>query len=124
MVDVRHSRRMNIVQNLFSWGFHHSTANVPHPEEKKQTEAIVASLEEIDKKIQASASRFSLETIAKTDLAILRLSIYELLIEKKHPYKVVIDEAVELAKEFGAEKSSSFVNGVLGKIVEEYKNIL
>lgn len=121
MADPRHSRRMKIVQNMFSWGFHKDIANIPHPEEKKPTEAIIASLPEIDKKIQASASRFSLDTIAKTDLAILRLSIYELLIEKEHPYKVVIDEAIELAKEFGGEKSFSFINGVLGNIMEEYK---
>jgi N utilization substance protein B len=49
-------------------------------------------------------------------LAILQLAIYELLIEKKEPPKVIIDEAVELAKEFGSEKSYAFVNAILGKV--------
>jgi N utilization substance protein B len=49
-------------------------------------------------------------------MAILQLAIYELLIEKKEPPKVIIDEAVELAKEFGSEKSYAFVNAVLGKV--------
>ena len=59
-----------------------------------------------------------IEKINRIDLAILHLSIYELLNEKTPP-KVVIDEAVELAKEFGSEASGSFVNGVLGTVYEK-----
>lgn len=58
------------------------------------------------------------EKLNRIDLAILRLAIYELGNEKIPP-KVVIDEAVELAKEFGSENSSSFVNGVLGTIYKD-----
>lgn len=72
----------------------------------------------IDKKIQKSAQEWPLEKIAKIDLAILRLAVSELT-EKKEPPKVVIDEAVELAKEFGNEKSAKFVNGVLGTILKK-----
>ena len=50
------------------------------------------------------------------DLAILRLAVYELQIGKTAPKNVIIDEAIELAKEFGGESSPSFVNGALGKL--------
>ena len=54
-----------------------------------------------------------------TELAALRLAIWELIFKKqKEPYKVIIDEAVEIAKEYGSETSGSFVNGVLGSIVK------
>ncbi len=52
-------------------------------------------------------------------MAILYLSIFELSLEKKEPPKVVIDEAVELAIEFGSERSYAFVNAVLGKVYNE-----
>ena len=54
----------------------------------------------------------------KCVLAILRLAAYELLIEKKEPPKAIIDEAIELAKAYGNEASSSFINGVLGTILK------
>jgi len=60
------------------------------------------------------------DKLNKIDLAILRLAIYELE-RKKTPPKVIIDEAVELAKEFGGENSPSFINGVLGTIYKEAK---
>ncbi|MBI5356881.1 transcription antitermination protein NusB [Candidatus Collierbacteria bacterium] len=55
--------------------------------------------------------------INKVDKAVLTVAIWELAIEKKTPPKVIIDEAVELAKEFGSESSPGFVNGVLGAIL-------
>ena len=60
-----------------------------------------------------------IEQISKIDLAVLRLAVYELLIDKSQPQKVVIDEAIELGKEFGNEHTSSFINGVLGSVVKE-----
>ena len=63
-----------------------------------------------------------MERISKIDLAILKVAIFE-LIYSKLPYKVVIDEAVNLAKKFGNDNSKSFVNGVLASIVKE-KNII
>ena len=72
----------------------------------------------IDQYILKAAPRWPLERINKIDLAILRLAIWELCFQKKEPPKVIIDEAVELAKEFGGENSPSFVNGVLGTIYE------
>ena len=63
-----------------------------------------------------------LARINKIDLAVLRLAAYELLIEQKEPQNVIIDEAVELAKEFGNNTSPSFVNGVLGHILTYAKS--
>jgi N utilization substance protein B len=66
-----------------------------------------------------------LDKISKVDLVILRIAIFEILYGKhKVPEKVAIDEAVELAKEFGNETSSKFVNGVLGTVVSLKKEII
>ena len=65
--------------------------------------------------------KWSMNRISKIDLAILKLAIFE-LIYSKLPYKVVINEAVELAKKYGDDSSKSFVNGILASIVKE-KNL-
>ena len=72
----------------------------------------------VDQTIEKIAPEFPVEKINKVDLAILRLAIYELIVEKKAPPNVIIDEAVELAKEFGGDKSPAFINGALGKVVQ------
>ncbi len=110
--DPRHQKREVAVQNLYSWDFH-----------KKQpfdelTKKVVSHVPKIDQLITQSAPQWPLEQINKVDLAVLRLAIFELTINKQEPVKVVIDEAVELAKEFGSQSSSSFINGVLGKILD------
>ena len=79
---------------------------------------ILPSLQTLDDAIKQAAPEWPVDKIAKIDLAILRLATYELLIQKTEPPKVVIDEAVELAKEFGNENSPKFVNGVLGTILK------
>ena len=108
--DPRHIKRKKIVQELFSVDFHKQPIS-------KDATIIQGIREEIDKKIEQAAPDFPIEKINKIDLAILRLGVYE-LIEKKEPENVIIDEAVELAKEFGNETSPSFVNGVLGHIIK------
>jgi N utilization substance protein B len=75
--------------------------------------------EEIDGIIGPAAPEWPVEQIAKIDKIILRIGVYELLIKREVPPKVVINEAVELAKAFGGENSSKFINGVLGTI---YRN--
>ena len=74
-------------------------------------------LSEIDPLITQAAPEWPLAKLNPIDLAILRLAVYELVIDKKAPYKVIIDEAVELAKQFGGDASPGFVNGALGNIV-------
>jgi len=64
--------------------------------------------------------KWSVDRISKIDLSILELAIYELVFSKL-PYKVVINEAVELAKKYGDDNSKSFVNGILASIVKEKK---
>lgn len=84
------------------------------------TAKIVKKIPLIDKEVMASAPEWPLERINKIDLAVLRLAIFELLVQKSEPPKVIIDEAVELAKEFGSENSASFVNGALGNIYDKH----
>jgi len=77
---------------------------------------VIRSQEEIDRCIRRFAPAWPLEQIALVDRSILRLAIYEMLLDSKVPVKVAINEAVELAKLFGSESSSRFVNGVLGAV--------
>lgn len=79
---------------------------------------IMTALPDIDERIHVAAPEWPVDKIAKIDLAVLRLGVFELTIEKKEPPKVVIDEAIELAKEFGNDHSWQFVNGVLGTILK------
>lgn len=114
-LDPRHKKRQRLVQELFKFDF--CKQNVA-PEAK----IILTHLDTIDDKIKKSAKEFPIDKINKVDLAILRQAIYELLIEKKEPKKVVIDEAIELAKEFGGDTSPAFINGVLGNIISYDKS--
>jgi N utilization substance protein B len=115
-MDKRHIKRMRVMQNLYAWSFNDDFATLPNEDEIEKTKDVIAHLEEIDKLVNTYSEKFEIGKIAKTDLAILRLSTYELTVEKKLPPKVVIDEAVELAKEVAGEKSYGFINAILGKI--------
>jgi N utilization substance protein B len=76
----------------------------------------VQSADEIDAKIGEVAPEWPITQISPIDKGILRVAIYELLYSDEVPPKVAINEAVELAKMFGGENSSKFINGVLGTI--------
>lgn len=71
---------------------------------------------ELDAVLQPAAPKWPIAEIARMDRIVLRLSTYELLFNTTVPPKVVINEAVELAKSFGGESSSRFINGVLGTL--------
>ncbi len=102
----------------------------PETWDKALTQEILTGItthkEKIDQVIQDSAPQWPLDKIFKIDLVIMQMAVFELLFNKveatKAPPKVIIDEAIELAKEFGNETSSKFVNGVLGSILED-KNL-
>lgn len=79
---------------------------------------IVAKLPEIDALISSRAVKWSVERMSHVDLTILRLGVYELNYDESIPDRVAINEAVELAKTYGGDSSSSFVNGVLARIVQ------
>ena len=81
--------------------------------------AVSGELEQIDARIRAASKHWRLERMARVDRNVLRLGVYELTHDDGTPRAVVIDEAVELAKRYGAEGSSVFVNGVLDRIAEE-----
>jgi N utilization substance protein B len=117
-MDQRHLGRIKIIQNLFAFEFAKNNLSLPYPDERT-TEEIINKKEEIDRLIEKYAPRFPLEKIAKIDLVILRWAIFELIFEKKLPFKVVIDEAVELAKELAGPRSFAFINGVLGSLVSD-----
>lgn len=79
-------------------------------------EGVVANHEKIDDVIRQTAPAFPLDQIAAIDRNILRLAIYEVLLDNKVPMRAAINEAVELAKEYGGDNSPKFINGVLGSV--------
>src|SRR3989344_3535449 len=115
-MDKRHTRRLKIVQQLFATNFSHSLTNKALTDKTKE---ILKYAPDFDLRIHEVAQKYEVDKIAKVDISILRQALYELLIEKSVPPKVIINEAVELAKELGSEKAPSFVNAVLGKIYEQ-----
>lgn len=112
--DPRHLDRINVMQEIFAWEF--SSKNSPV---NKKSQKIIEKVKKIDEYIKEAAPMWPLEKINKMDLAILRQAIFELLIEKSTPPKVIVDEAVEIAKKYGSESSPSFVNGALGKLISQ-----
>jgi len=77
---------------------------------------VINSLKEIDEIIESKAKGWTMERIAKMDLPILRVAIYEMKHREDIPVGVSINEAVELAKKFGTDDSSRFINGLLGQV--------
>ncbi len=110
--DPRHLRRREAVKILFAETY----TDQPNPPELVQK--VLNQKDRINKLIGDAAPQWPIDKLNKIDLVILWLAIYELE-EGNAPPKVIIDEAVELAKEFGSESSSSFINGVLGTIYKE-----
>ena len=93
-----------------------------HPEAREHAEACVrgvaGKLAGIDLKLRAASANWRIERMTRVDRNVLRLGAWELTERPDVPRAVVIDEAVELAKRFGAEDSGSFVNGVLDRVAE------
>ena len=77
---------------------------------------MIENVEAIDAKIREIASNWDFERIAKIDLSILRMAVYELLFRKDIPPVVTINEAIDLSKQYSAEESRRFVNGVLDRL--------
>ena len=134
---TRRSARELIMQMLYEGTFHeeqereriiYDQLNVLSSKEKNDNKAILKfvedtyfgvyeHLEEIDARIVGAATNWSITRIAKVDLSILRLAIYEITYTDV-PVKVAVNEAVELAKEFSTDKSPKFIHGVLGSITK------
>lgn len=112
--DPRHQKREHAIQLLFQWDFRKNEPIDPDIQE------IIEKVSEIDSLIQQSATQWPLEQVAPVDRAILRYGTWELLYAPNRPSeKVIIDESIELAREYGGDSSPSFVNGVLGSILKK-----
>ncbi len=83
----------------------------------EKSNKILEKLQEIDELINTHAKGWTTERMSKVDLTIIRLAVYEIKFDETVPTGVAINEAVEIAKKFGQEESSGFVNGVLAKFV-------
>lgn len=77
------------------------------------------NISQIDDLIKSKLNKWTIDRISKINLAILRLSVYEIVFNESIPDKVAVNEAVELAKKYGGEESRSFINGVLGNIISD-----
>ena len=130
----RRELRESIFQLLFMTEFNASEEmaeqralfleNIEDLQEKDQTyiqtkfEKICDKLADIDAKLNESSKGWKTTRMAKVDLTILRLAVYEVVYDEDVPNRVAINEAVELAKKFGGNDSPAFVNGVLGKVAK------
>jgi N utilization substance protein B len=133
----RHLGRIVALQTLYEQDFRREVndpgldledvlaRNIARYEETIEDKAFIESLvrgvdqkqTELDDIIRPVAPEWPIEQIARMDRTILRIGVYELVFEEGVPPKVVINEAVELAKAFGGDNSSKFINGVLGTVL-------
>ncbi|MFC0522662.1 transcription antitermination factor NusB [Pontibacillus salicampi] len=127
----RHTAREKAFQAIFQMDMNEATPeeaiqNVMEEEELPVHDAFVNQLvfgvaehkETIDQKITDHLEKWSFNRIASVEKTLLRMAVYELDYEEDIPEKVTLNEAVELAKVFGDDKSGSFVNGVLSKMID------
>lgn len=82
-------------------------------------ESVLEHIGEIDAKIEEKAKGWTLSRLSKADLTVMRLAVFEILFDEEVPNGVAINEAVELAKLYGGDKSPGFVNGILASVVKE-----
>ncbi len=116
--DPRHLRRAAFMQQVFAYSFYtEPERQALYQQDHPELIPIVAQLPELDGIIQQFAPERPLSQINKVDLAILRSIMFEWKIDQT-PKKVLIDEAVELGKEFGTESSPRFINGVLAQLLK------
>ncbi len=88
---------------------------------KETVDAVISNLEDIDKFIEKYATNWPLEQIAIVDRNILRVGVYEMKFNDAIPAKVAINEAIEVAKNYGGPTSGKFVNGILGAMYKDIK---
>ncbi len=137
--DPRHMARSILLQELFMQAFRESQKIVSIDFDKdeylvineaenydtdlyqKIQEGINNNTDKLNKIISEYAPQWPIQQIKLVDLQILKIAIFEGFIGKITPPKVAIDEAIELAKEFGGQSSDKFVNGVLGTLFEKHK---
>ena len=111
----RHQKRIRLVQDLYAW-------SISGQSQEKENQPIINALPKIDNLIASAAPKWPLDQVNKVELAILRLAAWELENKPNIPPKVIIDEAIEIAKEYCDTSSSAFINAVLGKILTEHEH--
>lgn len=129
----RHDNRVAAMQFLYIWesqrpadvvvAMHEFLQMQEQPREyyafaEELVQGVLAHREEIDRAIASHADNWSIERIAKVELAILRLAVHELLRRRDIPPVVTINEAIEIAKTYAGEDSHRFINGVLDRMKE------
>ncbi|MFA5420959.1 MAG: transcription antitermination factor NusB [Patescibacteria group bacterium] len=128
----RHLSRTIAVQSLFEWDFNGKTSDIKIILEKNfidfapnfddhgfslsLVEGVIDNIETIDSYIKKYATEWPIEQISIVDRNVLRIGIFELAVNYGIPPKVAINEAIEVAKNFGGEASGKFINGVLGAV--------
>lgn len=139
-MSSRHLSRSIVLQSLYEWDFFQKEKDLKKIIEKNIEEfgpgledqsfiwklitGIVEKMPQIDEIITKTAPEWPLDQITIVDRNVLRIGLYELLYsdKKEVPPKVAINEAIELAKNFGGENSGKFINGVLGTVYKEMEN--
>jgi len=136
-MSSRHLSRSIVMQSLYEWDFSDKKLDLKKIVEKNIKEfgpgledetfvwqlvtGVVEHFSELDKIIEKAAPEWPIEQITIIDRNVLRIGLYELLFANKEevPPKVAINEAIELAKNFGGGSSGKFINGVLGTVFKE-----
>ncbi|MEK7657730.1 MAG: transcription antitermination factor NusB [Patescibacteria group bacterium] len=137
---TRHLARSIVLQSLYEWDFYNKKPDLTEIVERNIEEfgaginepefvwrivkGVTENLDSLDKIITQAAPQWPLSQISIVDRNVLRIGIYELLYADKNevPEKVAINEAIELAKNFGGANSRKFINGVLGTVYKEMEN--
>lgn len=132
----RHEIREQIFLILFSLEFHEDenmrdliiryldetceleVTDMERAEILRKTMDIADRASELDRKIDSVSEGWKLARMGKAEVTLLRIALYEMLYDEDVPTKVAINEAVDLAKEYGADESPKFINGILAKFVE------
>ena len=135
LIAKRRKARHYAMQALYQWKMAHSSLNKIEAEFRTDNDfskvdseyfaelvhQVPAELDELDAAIKPALTDRALEEVNPVELALLRMSVYELKARIDVPYKVVINESVALAKKFGAEDSHKFVNAVLDNVANQYR---
>ena len=127
---TRHELRERIFQTVFQIPFYEDEVpeivykeyeeltDEEHEYVNDKVEAIRAKLPEIDKEIESHSNKWKIKRLGKSELAILRVAVYEIKFDGDIPDKVAVNEAIELAKQYCDEKSAGFINGVLSGLLK------
>ncbi len=134
---TRHLARTIVLQSLYEWDFYHHESDLPAIIERNTKDygpgidepdfvwriakGVIEHLPEIDAIIRRVAPEWPLEQVAIIDRNVLRIGLSELLYADRNevPPKVAINEAIEIAKNYGGQNSPKFINGVLGTVYRE-----